>query len=132
MAETLIQLSPTSAISGMALGVDQDFAWVCISLGLPFLAAIPFAGQESNWPHESRDFYHRLLERAYHVTVVSEGGYAAWKMQKRNEWMVNNCQTLIAVWDGSAGGTGNCVRYAKSVGRNMHRINPSEFRQETR
>jgi uncharacterized phage-like protein YoqJ len=43
-------------------------------------------------------------------------------MQIRNEWMVDRCDKLIAVWDGSKGGTGNCVDYAKSVNKDIFRI----------
>jgi uncharacterized phage-like protein YoqJ len=123
----LWQLKPVSAISGMALGVDQDFAYTCVWAGIPFLAAIPFVGQEAIWPEESRQLYNELLSRAYEKVVVSPGGYSAKKMQVRNAWMVNHCDVLIAVWDGSQGGTGNCVAYAQSVGRPIERINPSEF-----
>ncbi len=123
----LQQLQPSSAISGMALGIDQDFAYVCVWAGVPFLAAIPFVGQESIWPEESRLLYNELLSRAYEKVIVSSGGYSARKMQIRNEWMVNHCDVLIAVWDGSEGGTGNCVRYAENARRPIERINPKDF-----
>jgi uncharacterized phage-like protein YoqJ len=108
----------------MALGIDQDFARVCIEMRIPFIAAIPFVGQESNWPFESQQRYQEILSYAYCVYVVSGGGYAAWKMQTRNEWMVDNCDILIAVWDGSSGGTRNCINYANKVCRTIHRIEP--------
>jgi len=117
-------LRPDHAISGMALGVDQWAAVICCSLKIPWTAAIPFAGQELAWPPESQREYNSLLKKAEKTFFVCEPGYAAWKMQKRNEWMVDNCDLLIAVWDGSPGGTGNCVQYAKSRGREIHQITP--------
>jgi uncharacterized phage-like protein YoqJ len=92
------------------------------------IAAIPFLGQETAWPAISVDLYNSLLtepkiERYY----VCEPGYHPQKMQIRNEWMVDNCDKLIAIWDGSKGGTGNCVRYAKKAGREIIRINPLEL-----
>lgn len=127
----LIDLNATRAISGMALGVDQDFAYVCIELAIPFTAAIPFVNQECRWPASSQRFYDWLLERADDVVVVSKGDYAAYKMQVRNEWMVDHCDVLLAVWDGSNGGTGNCVTYAMrpSINRRIERINPMDFRE---
>jgi uncharacterized phage-like protein YoqJ len=44
---------------------------------------------------------------------VSPGGFTSYAMQIRNEWMVDHCDLLVALWDGSPGGTGNCIRYAK-------------------
>ncbi len=100
-------------ITGMALGVDQWAALCCTRVGfIPYVAAIPFAGQESQWPLESQELYRQLLSHAEQVVTVSSGGYAASKMQRRNEWMVDHCDQLLAVWDGSPGGTANCIGYA--------------------
>jgi uncharacterized phage-like protein YoqJ len=60
--------------------------------------------------------------------IVNPGEYAAWKMQKRNEWMVDRCTALIAVYNSDqTGGTRNCVEYAKKVGRRIVTINPNNF-----
>ena len=45
-------------------------------------------------------------------------------MQKRNEYMVDLADRVIAVWDGSKGGTANCVKYAEKVGKEIIRIEP--------
>jgi uncharacterized phage-like protein YoqJ len=120
-------LKPEHGISGMALGFDQDLASVFIEMAIPFTAAIPFLGQEDAWPEHSRKFFDWLLERADDVVIVSPGAYAAWKMQVRNEWMVDRCDWLLACWDGTSGGTKNCVDYAKKVQRQMWPIDPRRF-----
>ena len=100
---------PEQTISGMALGWDMAFARATLDLGIPLIAAVPFEGQEAKWPADSQRQYSNLLARATAVHVVSPGGYSAAKMQVRNEWMVDNCTRVAALWDGSAGGTGNCI-----------------------
>lgn len=120
----LIKEQPTKIITGMALGWDTWYAQIAYKLRIPFIAAIPFAGQESLWPKESQKLYFKLLDLAYEVITVCEGGYSAQKMQIRNEWMVNNSDKVLAVWDGSSGGTDNCVSYAISVGKEIIRIIP--------
>ena len=50
---------------------------------------------------------------------------AALRMQARNQWMVDHCQLLIAVFDGSPGGTKNCVDYALRVRREIRLIDPT-------
>lgn len=127
ISEKLRELKPDYGITGMALGVDQDFAEICIQLGIPFIAAVPFSGQETAWPKESQETFHKLLKLAHHVEIVSPGGYAAWKMQKRNEWMCHQSHEILAVWDGSDGGTANCVKFAEKLGRPIHRINPKDL-----
>lgn len=122
--EELDRLNPTKAISGMAQGVDQWAATICINRNLPFIAAIPFVGQESMWPEAAQKRWRFLLGKAYETVVVCKGGYSPAKMQKRNEWMVDHADVLIAVWDGTPGGTGNCVRYAEKKNKRIVRIKP--------
>ena len=56
--------------------------------------------------------------------MVSEEEYKPWLMQKRNEYMVDLADKVIAVWDSSKGGTANCVKYAEKVGKEIIRIEP--------
>lgn len=123
--KTLLELNPEKVISGMALGVDQWAAYISYKLKIPFLAAVPFERQYSAWPEKSRKTYNKLLDIASEVVIVSPGGYSSLKMQTRNEWMVNHCDKLIAVWNGSDGGTGNCVKYAKTINKEIIYIDPT-------
>jgi uncharacterized phage-like protein YoqJ len=112
-------------ISGMALGIDQWWAESAIALNVPFIAAIPFKGMESKWPKSSQDRFNKILSYAKTVEYICDPGYEPWKMQRRNEWMVDNCDEIIAYWNGSLGGTSNCVAYAKKVGKKLTVINPN-------
>lgn len=108
------------AISGMALGWDQAFARAAWTWGVPFTAAVPFEGQERKWPSESQKAYRFLLSKAAEVKIVCAGGYSNSKFHTRNRWMVDNCDLLVAMWDGEPrGGTYSCLQYAKSVGRHV-------------
>lgn len=110
-------LDPVSVISGMALGWDQALAYAAHDLEIPFTAYVPFEGQESAWPAMSQRDYRDLLGAAKGVVTCCAGGYAPHKLQTRNEMMVDACDTVLALWDGTKGGTGNCIRYAKRVGK---------------
>ncbi len=120
----LLEIKPSLVLTGMALGVDTWAAWICVSLGIPFVAVIPFKGQESKWNEKDKKVYFELLEQASEVKYISEPGYAAWKMYKRSMWMVDNSNGMIAVYDGSLGGTHNCVQYAKRKDREVFLIKP--------
>ncbi len=109
-------------ISGMALGFDQWAAEICIELSIPFTAAVPFAGQESKWPASSQGPYRALCSRAFNVHIVCEGGYAPWKMQRRNEWMIDHADLVIAAWNGTPGGTENAVDYAHSKKKPVYNL----------
>ena len=118
MQQKIKSLKATSAITGMALGVDTLWAEEAIKAGLPVTAAVPCDNQERQWAKPSQRRYQEILAHPL-VTlhVVNPGSYAAWKMQARNTWMVDHCEALLAVWDGSPGGTSNCVNYAKTTAK---------------
>lgn len=109
----LMHLQPKVVLSGMALGYDQVLCECCLELDLPFIAVAPFKGQESVWPIASREKYQDLLCKAKEVVIVSEGGYGAYKMQIRNEWLVNHCDVVLAYYKSGKGGTYNCIEYAR-------------------
>ncbi len=108
------QVRPT-IVGGMALGWDQAIAMAAIDLDYPLHAYVPFVGQEARWPKESQHRYRRILENAARVHIVSHGTYAAWKLHKRNQEMVMVADRIVALWDGSDGGTKNCIDYAKKM-----------------
>lgn len=114
----------TRVISGMAQGWDMAAAEAAIALGIPVFAAIPFAGQESMWPDEARNRYHSILAQCAHVATICGGTYSPHKMHMRNAWMVDSANALCALWDGSKGGTDNCVKYAKRRGVPVENVWP--------
>jgi uncharacterized phage-like protein YoqJ len=99
-------------ISGMALGWDQAVAMAGIHLGMPVIAAVPCLGQDSQWPDLSQHRYDQILSKCSIVHLCSVSKYDPSKMHLRNRWMVDSCNKLVALWDGTHGGTAGCVQYA--------------------
>lgn len=116
-------------ISGMALGVDQWAAEIVLDLRKRLVCAIPFPSQANKWPEASQLHWHDLISRALlsggSMVEVSPDPYSAGKMQIRNVYMVDQSIAGIAVWDGSSGGTGNCVQYALEQGKRVYQIDPT-------
>lgn len=109
---------PDRVITGMALGWDQAVATASVHLEIPFLAAVPFYGQEALWPDDARRCYRDLLHSASEVVMVSGGSFSAAKLHYRNRWMVDRCDKLGALWNGDAdGGAASTVAYANKVSR---------------
>jgi uncharacterized phage-like protein YoqJ len=99
-------------ITGMALGWDLAVAEACVELRVQFIAAVPFPNQTEKWTPESVLRYERLLGKAREIVVVSSE-YHVRAYQERNEWIVDRAQLVLALWNGSSGGTSHCVRYAE-------------------
>lgn len=118
-------------ISGMALGVDMVWAKVALRLkkqrpGKFYLeCAIPCRNHGSNWTKETNRMYQEVLKEADQVTMVSDEEYKPYLMQKRNEYMVDAAAEIFAVWDGSKGGTGNCVQYAVKNNKPVYCLDPN-------
>jgi uncharacterized phage-like protein YoqJ len=114
-----------SLITGMALGIDTLFAKIAIEMSIPFIAAIPCKNQWARWTKKDIELYqHILKDPLCTIHNVSTEPYNNHSMQDRNEWMVDNCDILIGVWDGTAGGTANCLKYAKEQGKPQIIITP--------
>lgn len=125
---------PAKIISGMALGFDQDLAEIAIELSIPFIAAVPFEGQEGRWPWRDVVHYRRLLMQAEQIAVISlpptSKRDATHKLHLRNQWLleqVGRSGVVLAAWDGSPGGTAHCYGLAEARGLRIDRINPNEL-----
>jgi uncharacterized phage-like protein YoqJ len=123
------QEQPTSIISGMALGFDTILAMYALENNIPVTAAVPFRGQEDKWLPKSQHLYKQILADP-NVTVreICDPGYSIEKMFIRDRWMIDNCDKVVACWDGQKfGGTYKTILYAKNLNKPILMINPLEF-----
>ena len=125
----LLNLNPTSVITGLAIGWDTLIANLCIELDIPFIAAVPFKGQEAYWSATDQKHYNDLLMQAKDVVIVSPGGMSGWKYQVRNKYIVDNSDMMLFFYSGAPSGTKNCFDYAEKQGKRYVRINPLDFKQ---
>lgn len=107
-------------LCGMARGCDTYFCEAVLALrqrrpDITVEAAVPCADQAETWPRHDRERYLALLERCDMRTVLQQK-YGAGCMQRRNRYMVDHSDLLIAVHDGGAGGTRQTIAYAFSRG----------------
>jgi len=120
--------SVTTLVSGMAQGVDQWAVEVALNLGIKVKALIPCINQEKLWPFLSQARYYNLLtmieEHKGSVIYVSQEEYQKGCMHRRNLGIVNSSDELLAIWDGTKGGTQDCVRIASREGVLVTILNP--------
>lgn len=113
-------------LSGGALGIDQFWIEVGLFLQLPIIAVLPFKGYDSKWPVASRQVYEKLLAQCHEVSYIGSE-YKPDIYQKRNEFLVDNSDVLVAYWNGSESGTKNCVDYAISRNKIVNEFNPEDI-----
>ena len=110
-------------ICGMAEGCDLYCAEAVLALRerhseVTLEAAIPCPTQADGWSAAQRERYRRILEQCDYETMVQER-YTRECMQRRNRYMVDHSDLLIAVHDGLPGGTRYTIEYALRRGVNI-------------
>ena len=118
--EVLYQNEYRHFICGMALGCDHYFCECALALrtshpDITVEAAVPCPEQASRWSQEQQTRYARLLDACDFQTMVSPQ-YTPFCMQKRDRYMVDRASLLVAVFDGSSGGTQYTIAYALQKG----------------
>ena len=86
------------AYSGMASGVDLWFCEACFKYQIPYIACVPFEGQEDYMDAETKKRRQDLLSFAKEIKYV------------KNSWMIEHSDCAIVVWDGNKGGTHNVLQ----------------------
>lgn len=118
-------------ITGMALGWDTAVATACRDLGVPFIAALPFRGQDAYWTAEERRDYRLLLDAAREIVVIGKAKLNRFYLL-RDYWIVDNSDHMTALDSGRPSGTHTTVLYAESKGRKVEPLWDDwiAFRQE--
>lgn len=125
-------LSITKVIQGCASGTDLISAYAAHCLEIPYVAAKPWEnhkgrmGGSSGFKNTDAKVYDLMIENASEiVNVTGEIDFPGnWAYFKRNEWMVDNAEFVVAVWDGSKSGTRHTVEYAQRQRKPVYRIDP--------
>ena len=109
----------THFISGMALGGDMYAAE----------SAIPCETQAAKWNAAMRERYYGIAAQCDKETLL-QTHYTPDCMDKRNRYMVDHADYIIAVWDGKPSGTGKTVMYAQSKGKVIIKVYPATLTVE--
>lgn len=123
----------TTFISGVCIGVDFYASKIVIKLKekypqIKLISAVPCRNQSKMWPKKSQDEWQYIIDNSDEVVLVTDEDYTPKLMQIRNDWMLDNSDYLIAVYNGSgSGGTANCVKSAIKKNKQITYINPKDY-----
>ena len=117
--------------TGMALGIDMMCSQIILELKNEFdihlFCVIPCIDQCSGWKNEDIELYNKIIESASGVTYISNDSYSKGCMMKRNRYLVDNSEYILAVFDGKKGGTMSTIEYAKKKKKSIIIINPKDY-----
>lgn len=129
----LSDLGPDMLLTGGARGADLWAAQWCVryadEIGTPLTVVLPFVGHTARWSDEDVKEYDRTMKDGYKCGVLSKIEFLGSSSRKsaayfkRNRYLVDNCDLLVAVYDGKpGGGTAYTVDYARKVGREVRYV----------
>lgn len=115
--ETLIKQGVEIFYNGMAIGFDMLAAEAVLTLKkkyshIKLVACIPFYNQEKYYDDTDKARYARILKEADEQVILSES-FSREAPLKRNRYMVEKADVLIAYCKKNQGGTAYTVNYFK-------------------
>lgn len=125
LSESLSYLQANLLYQGMAAGVDLWSAKEAWKLHIPYVCVRPWEGHLPRIADAVE--YKKVLKHAAGIVSTNKSleypGMMAY--HTRNEYIVDNSDVLIAVWDGKPyGGTYSCIMYAWQKAIPVWRIDP--------
>lgn len=140
----LSQHSHVCCHTGMALGADTIWGLAILDMKQAFPGRVllhaetPYLAQVNAWFKQSdRNTWAYLRANAdfetvydpeFETNIVTVGArHAGNILNARNHGMVNACDLMLALYDGTPSGTGNCVTYAQKQGVPVVMIAPTNY-----
>lgn len=127
--EYLIGKGYADFMSGGALGFDMMAAEMVLSLRekypwIRLIMVLPFDGQADRWTEEQRGRWLGIIEASDKVIHISHD-YDKGVFFRRNHYLVEHADLLLAAYDGQPGGTAGTLAYAKRHGVRVVRLLPT-------
>ena len=115
--------------TGGAIGFDTMAARQLISFRIShrdvkIIVAVPCKDQDAMWTDAQKDNYAFILSNADEIIFVSEE-YTKDCMRKRNEYLADVCDILIAYSGRSSSGSAQTVRMAEARGKTVYNLYPN-------
>jgi len=115
-----VQDGYTTFISGMAPGTDIIAAEIVLRLRmdnptLKVVCAMPYRGFGQRWKNGWSERMQTIVTQADEVKYVCDSASRS-SYQQRNQWMVDHSSRVIALYNGTKGGTRNTIEYARKKG----------------
>ena len=116
-------------ISGMAMGCDLYFAEAALKLREKYLnlsveGAVPCPTQADRWPDAQRRRWRDILDRCDLETVVQQHS-DRYCMHRRDRYLVERSAAVLAVFNGTSGGTQYTLNYAMDQGLDILLLDPA-------
>ncbi len=137
LAEEIVRLAAAGAdtfLSGMAPGFDLWAADEVLRLrgegrigeGVRLVLAVPYPNFERSFAKEWHYLYHFIEKTADEVVYLSQGYYHGC-YHRRNDYLAERADVVVAYYEGSEGGTRYTLRNAERRGKTIVNLHQREL-----
>ncbi len=127
MTHVIERCNVIEGFSCLAIGADQLFTQILSEQNLPYTAIIPCEKYEETFAEKNIDSFNKHTTNATNIITMPFSGPSEKAFYEAGKKVAELCDLMFAVWDGEVnrrlGGTGDIVRYALSLGRNIIHFN---------
>lgn len=129
----MINIYIRKGIKTFIVGGTQGFDLMCAELilqvkehyDISLVIAKPFRGHGMQWTEDMKERFEEICEQADSVINLSDGKYSPIKMALRNQWLIDNADYGIIMWDEKhRGEIFSCMKYSKKRNKTIVVINP--------
>ena len=118
----LVKTGTTRFLCGMAVGFDMKAAQAVLELkgeyDIQLVACLPCTNQSERFSARSKALYHEILGQCDEMIVLGEE-YTRGCMQRRDRYLVDNCDVLVSFLRKNSGGTYYTVNYARKSNKKV-------------
>ena len=118
----LVKNGYTRFLCGMAVGFDMKAAQAVLALkeryDIELVACLPCTNQSERFSARSKAIYDEILGQCDERIVLGEE-YERGCMQRRDRYLVDNCDVLVSFLRKNSGGTYYTVNYARKSNKKV-------------
>lgn len=118
----LVKTGYNRFLCGMAVGFDMKAAQAVLALkgeyDIQLVACLPCTNQSERFSAKSKALYDEILDKCDEKIVLGSE-YENGCMQRRDRYLVDNCDVLVSFLRKSSGGTYYTVNYARKSNKKV-------------
>jgi len=112
---TLSEYDVFTVLTCLSPGWCQAIAAACITLDIPYIAALPCEVTTERMSSVDRLVFEDQLHQASSIIPISAEENPA-KEERMHRWLVDTADLVLALWNGEPGPVAHCVRWAAFQG----------------
>ena len=128
LLEEIQNMQIEEAYSSLAIGADQLFAEIILTIHIPLVAIIPCINYEFTFDKNNIKIYKAILNKSSNKIQLDFNSPSEQAFYEAGKLVANKSDIVFALWNNlpseGLGGTADIVDYAKKLNKKIIHLNP--------